>query len=544
MVLSDIEALEKIKELSKSKPIWVNKCRQNSNLYKALILGDNFSDVLIEKIEKIESENKAKARKKYSKDIKDVFERVMKQRENVFQSYGGSEKINITNDNIKKLFIEKQNNFKSNLSVFNYLSQFYFFLSDVDPNGVIFLEYKNNNLYPTYKSIDDIYDYLPNGQKLEYLVFEPQIVDEDKPTNKRYWRIVDDENDRIVVEIQGVFYISQKHSFKHPFGEVPGIILSKYEKTGSNIRYSHIEKITELAKSYARDKSILEIYKFQKGYPIHWRFVTQCKKCTGLGKSGDKHCESCDGYGYIRNTDVTDIVTIPIPDIDQPNIAPNIAGYVSPDLETWTQYKEDLKDLEKIMKDTIWGTHIYTNQNKNLQETETATGRYIDVQPIINQLDKFSSEVEFVENTLGNWILNFIDPMKDKSQILYSKTYGRRYIIENPDIILNKYQEAKKSGDNITILDKLLEEYIMSKYRNDQLMQNLMLKKKELEPYVHMSFEQVNNSFGPIEAYKKELFNKFWSTADVNKNANILLEEFKSYCLNNQIKIVDKSNIN
>ena len=531
MIFTDSEAIDKVKELSKEgTPNWVTKARDESKIYKALVDGDDFCDVLINKIEHIESSARAEVRKKYSKDIRDLFERVMKPRENVFQANGGSEKLLITNENIKKIFINAQSNFKSNKSVFKYLSEVYFNLADVDPNGLIFLEYKatqsTNAVYPTYKSIDDIYDYQANGQKTEYVSFKPveRVIG---GTTQKVWRLVDDVYDRLLSEI-GTDVVILKQ-FQHPFGEVPALILSEKEKIGTNIRLTAIEKISELAKDFARDKSILTRCKFQKGYPIHWRFVTQCRSCTGLGKKGEVKCSSCDGHGYIKNTDVSDMVTIPIPDIDQPNIAPNIAGFVSPDLETWKQLKEDMKDFEMVMKDTIWGTHLYSSQKKNLQETETATGRYIDVQPIINILNNYADTVEYMDNTINNWILNFVDPVKNKTEILYNKTYGRRYIIENPDIILLRYQEAKKTSDSSTILDKLLEEFIMSKYKNDHTMQSIMLKKKNIEPYVHMSLDQVNLAFGPEEAYRKELFNKFWSTCNEYASEAELKSQFAAF---------------
>ena len=537
MIFTDTEAINKIKELSNDGvPNWVTVARDNSKIYKALIDGEGFSDVLINKIEHIESSSRAEVRKKYSKDIRDLFERVMKPRENVFQANGGSEKLIMANQNIRDIFEKTQANFKSNKSVFKYLSEVYFNLSDVDPNGLMFLEYKSNasnkTVYPTYKSIDDIYDYEANGQKTEYVAFAPK----DKlvgTVTVKLWRFVDDKHDRMISQIGESFIIASQ--FEHPFGEVPALVLSEKEKIGTNIRLSAIEKITELAKDFARDKSILTIYKFQKGYPIHWRFVTQCRTCAGMGRKDNNTCDACQGHGYIKNTDVSDIVTIPIPDIDQPNIAPNIAGFVSPDLETWKQLKDDIKDFEMIMKDTIWGTHLYSTQSKSMKETETATGRYIDVQPIINILNIYADTVEYMDNTICNWILNFVDPVKNKSDIIYSKSYGRRYIIENPDIILLRYQEAKRTSDCSTILDKLLEEFIMSKYKNDQTMQSIMLKKKRIEPYVHLTHEQVNLAFGPDEAIKKELFNKFWTSCDQYMGSEKLTVLFEEYLVANKV---------
>lgn len=542
MIFTDEEAIALVKELSNKTPEFIITARENSKLYAALVNGDNFCDVLIEQIEFIESANKAKARKKYSKDIRDLFERVMKPRENVFQSNGGSEKLIMQNENIRKIFTTVQSSFKANKSVFKYLSDVYFKLCDVDPNGLIFLEYKNGkSLYPTYKATKDILDYEADGQKLEYVVFTPTTIEGTGNTKIELYRIVDDVTDRVISKIADTYSIYK--TFEHPFGETPGLVLSDNEKIGTKIRITQIEKIIELAKDFARDKSVLTIYKFQKGYPIHWRYVTQCRTCTGIGKKGDAKCDTCNGHGYIKNTDVTDMVTLPIPEEGQPKIAPDLAGYVSPDLETWKQYKEDLKDLEKVMKDTIWGTHLYSNSNKQLTETETATGRYIDVQPIINVLNVYADAVEYVDNTLCNWILNFIDPVKNKQERLYYKTYGRRFIIENPDVILMKYQEAKKSSDSSTVLDKLLEEFILSKYKNDPMMQNMMLKKKDIEPYVHLSFDQVNTAFGPAEAHKKELFNAFWNEADAFKPKETLKTEFEQFVKDNTVEFptaVDK----
>lgn len=531
MTFTDEEAIAKVIQLFKEgTPAWVTTARCNSSLYKALIDGEGFDKVLIDRIEHIEPGPKAQARKKYSKDIRDVFERVMKPRENVFQANGGSEKLILNNENIRRIFEKAQSNFKSNKSVFKYLAEEYFNLSDVDPNGLLFVEYKireqNKSVYPTYKSIDDIYFYEPNGQKTEYVVFKP-IEKFLNGKTIRLWRFVDDHYDRIISQVGEDFV--QYSIFSHPFGEVPALILSEKEKIGTNIRLSAIEKITQLAMDLARDKSILTIYKFQKGYPIHWRFVTQCRQCVGSGIKGTGKCTACSGHGYLKNTDVTDMVTLPIPATDEPNIAPNIAGFISPDFETWRQYKEDIKDFEMVMKDTIWGTHLYSSQNVSKQEAETATGRYIDVQPIINTLNVYADTVEYMDNTICNWILNFYDPVKNKLDNIYNKTYGRRYIIENPDVILTKYQEAKKTSDSNTILDKLLEEFILSKYKNDQLMQSIMLKKKDIEPYVHMTLDQVNLAFGPQEAYKKELFNKFWIICDQYATETELVAAFNAY---------------
>lgn len=531
MIYQEEQIKELLKAHSEEKENWVIDARENNKMLKALVNGDGFHEELIEHIEHLESSERSQVRKKYSKDIRDLFSRVMKKRQNVFDANGGSANTKIKNETIKEDFISAISSFKSNKSLYKYLSEAYFQLTDIDPNGVIMLEYERKedefNLYPTYKSIEDIRYYESDGQLVDYIVFEPKVHED---ALVKSWRFVDDAVDYTFTEIQGEFIINEDKTFEHPFGKVPCLILSETCTVGSEVRFSPIHDITELAKDYARDKSILTIYKFQNGIPIHWRYGSKCKTCNGLGKVGDNACTSCDGKGNPRKADVSDMHIIPIPKDGQPFLQDKVAGFTSPDLKTWQQYKDDLREAELLIDDTIWGTDkTHYSEHKN----ETATGRYIDLQPITNTLNAYSDVVEYVYNTLANWTLNFIDLTKDKDELLYTRSFGRNYIIESPSILVEKYGKAKENGDNNTILDKMLEEYILSKYKSDPIMQEQMLKKANIEPYVHLSFEQVFEFFGNIEANKKVLFNDFWEQCNKGATTETLKKDFSEYFSNN-----------
>jgi hypothetical protein len=316
------------------------------------------------------------------------------------------------------------------------------------------------------------------------------------------------------------------------FGSVPAVILSDIQEMGSEFRYSALNPIIELAKDYARDKSIRTIYKFQHGFPRHWRYVKECRSCQGTGKTGDDYCGQCNGKGEIRTNDITDITTLPMPREDDAIVTPNLEGFVSPDLETWARYNDDLKDAEELIDSTMWGTRRMA-QTRN----ETATGRFIDVQPVMNKLGWFADKVEWAHNTLGNWVVDWVDNAHSE-EIKYYYSYGRRFIIESPDVILNNYTEARTKGANVTVLDKLLDEYILSKYQNDQVMLGYMQKKRLLEPYVHNSVKEVSDIFGASESYKKILFVDFWNTADKKKAVQELANDFNSYVNTNQINTV------
>lgn len=515
-------------------PKWVEDARKNHKVLNALVLGKDFDEVLITKIEKIESKDRQTARKKYSKDIRDMFHRVMQPRTSVFSAAGGSVKIEIPSEKNKEKFVKHLSEFKGQKSIKKYLSENFFRLEDTDPNGLLFLEYvKDEKIAPTYKSINDIRTYISDGQLLEVLMFEPKILKPKHGSNAAIteFRVVDDKKDWRIQQNGSIFTVIEDRTFEHPFGRVPGTILSDIQVTGSELRVSPLFFIEELSKDYARDKSILTIYKFLHGFPRHWRYESKCRPCQGTGKDGSKACKVCDGKGNLRVNDVTDITTIEMPREDDQLITPNVEGFVSPDLETWTQYNEDLISGEERIESTMWGTR----RLKDGGGSETATGRFIDVQPVINRLNFFTDNVQWTHNQLAHFLENWVNGMPVEES-MYHKTYGRRYILESPDVILDKYTKSRKEGDNNTILDKLLDEYILSMYQSNPMMLVEMQKKRLVEPYLHQAILDVSNMFGNVEANKKVVFVDFWEQADKKRTTEELKKDFdKFFTTNNQI---------
>jgi hypothetical protein len=530
----ETEVIDFIKKHQKA-PQWVDAARKNHTTLNALVTGKDFLKVLIKKIEKIESTDRAAARLKYSKDIRDMFDRVMQPRTNVFTASGGSVHNNIKNKDQKEKFIKSLAQFKGQKSIKKYLSEDFFRLGDTDPNGLLFLEYNEDiDIFPTYKSIEDIRYYRSNGQLLDVLLFEPDTISNGRVSFIK-WRVVDDKKDWIVIQTGASFIVNDDATFEHPFGKVPATILSDRQETGSEMRVSSIFSIEELAKEYARDKSILTIYKFQHGFPRHWRYVDQCRHCQGVGKNGQDDCGNCGGTGSMRNNDVTDVTTLEMPrDSDSAIITPNVEGFISPDLNTWEQYNEDLRTNELLIDSTMWGT-MRVKQGGS----ETATGRFIDVQPVKNKLDTFSDNVEWVDNQLSKWVEYWVAGMpKEESE--YHKSYGRNYIIESSDVLEDKYNKSRESGANNTVLDKLLDEWILSAYQNNPILLDEMQKKRIVEPYIHQSIDQVNDIFGSKEANTKVMFVDFWAESDKSKSVEDLNKEFKA--LDNPIENAQSSN--
>lgn len=527
---------EEIIELIKSRetlPAWVSEARAKNKELNALVYGKDFHELLINNIEKIESADRAKARKKYSIDVRDLFSRVMEPRQNVFSADGAAEYWSDEVPNATKTEIkEVLQDFKGGKSIDEYLAKYLFRFSDVDPNGLIFLEYKTNErgelqkVYPTYKCIQDVQDYDSDGLMVKWVLFSPMTKN-----NKKYWRYVDEARD-VIIEDNNGFKIVEEFDKINDFGVVPAVILSDVEEIGTQKRLSWLFFIEELSKKYARDRSVKTLYEFLQGFPKHWRYDSFDNSRRNLQRdNSDSPTDKSNERGQSMKPDVTDDIVLP-PPVDKEYdaiIAPNIAGYISPDLETLKHMGEEGKHLEQIIEFTMWGTHK-SKEGGN----ETATGRFIDVQPLQNKLHVFADFAQNVHNLLAYYVAKLMYRQEvEGNEIMgiYMKSYGRRFIIEGPDVLLDKYNEARKSGAPSVILDRILNEWISSKYKHSPEMRRKETLKSQVEPYVHMSIEQVFQAFGVNGVERKELFNFWWMNfADKDlKTAEQLKNEFAEY---------------
>ena len=535
MTFTDDQAIELIKIKQILSPE-VTKLRNDSKELYALIEGDMFKEELITQIEHIEGEKKSLARKKYSRDVQDFFERLFQPIDNISYATGGNKVYNVENEEVKKAFLKQIDNVKDSNTLQHWIMSVGIKLRHVDPNGLMFMEYKTkpkNEIYPTYKSINDIRCYKRRGQLLEWLLFEPFMIDD-----KEHFRFVDSETDRVFKKDGENFFLVEGMSFAHPFGEVPAIINSNLVKVGKDYRISDITPILGLSKEYARDQSIKTIYKFLQGFPIHWRYVTECDDCKGTGSVKDGTCQKCDGRGFLQKSDVTDIVTLPIPTQDTP-VIPEIAGNITPDLETWTQYNDELNTFEKIAFRTFWGT--LQGLEESIGGRKTTTEVIFNKQPIENRLNKYADYAEFVEWKMSNWILSFLDNNKESENKVVIK-YGRNYVIEPSDTILARYEEAKGKQENDVVLDELFKQYLQATYRTNPIELEINIKKSELEPYLHQVLKDVFEIFGNEESQRKVLFGKWWNTlmmSDYKKDKEQLEEEFNTWFDTNK-KVVEE----
>lgn len=513
-----------LKEHYLDVPKWVAEAREYHKTMKALVYGDKFKDLLL-KIEHIESDKKAEARRKYSRPIKDINKKILNPVGFVYSATGGSKDYEINNPEEKKRFINEISNLKGGLSLSRWLEiNWSKDLYNVDPSGLMMLEWKDQKAYLTYKSIDTIRYYKAEGCNVKYVIFEPK-----KTNDGNIWRIVTDEYDCFVSQKGSEFSIIESMSFDNPFGKCPARICSEITQFGKEYRLAFIDAIIETEQELLRDRSILSIYKFQNGFATHYRPKIICPSCHGTKKNGLEKCPDCDGKGYILDKDVTDEIIIPI-DLTAENpvqLPTNFAGFISPPLDIWNQYVDEAKRLTVEGFEATWGT------TESEVKDMTAMGAYLNTLPMINKLYALSDVAQAHEIAFTEMLAVFhqVKP-KDSDETISRINYGRNYIIQPAEYQLTEYQKSFTNKQNTVILDSQLTEYLTSKYRHnpEQLRQELL--KKKLEPYIYFDAMTVRDVFGTEEAQKKLLFNEWWSTLtiiDLNKTYEALVTMRDAY---------------
>lgn len=505
----------------------------------------------LEKVKNFENEEQKKLRQEIARSTKDLMSYLLNPLQKVYSANGFNNNVEVDSESAKETFIEHLDRLPEGMSLRKWMQTYWMEAYISDPNGIILVESESEEedpkSYPTYKSINTVHDYSLKWDEFEYIIFlhgKVKIEHEDV----QVYRVYDDEKDALYYVKDNALYkygnidedtsFDENHIWKHQKGEVPAVLVSDIvNKKGG--KKSFIEKIDESLKEYLRDSSVHSIYKFLHGFPIFWRYAMKCSTCSGEGKVKNysynpeepesennqptKVCHTCNGKRLKVTSDVSDGVTLPIPQSSEdPKLAPDIAGYVSPDLETWKMQLEEMLSMKKEMFYAIWGTTIAEEQGVE----KTATEAYLNVQPIMDRLNQVSDTAEDKENKVIEYMGKAMLQDSFKSS---NVRYGKRFLIETPDVLWDKYITAKEKKAPISTLDHLYEQYLMAEYHNDMAMMERKLKEFYLEPFVHYSILDLKGVATQEQLQEKLLFSQWNSQADFTKPVEKLEAEFKEY---------------
>lgn len=514
MILSSTELVTILKNKTYNKQVFAGK--QANKLLQMHLSGIGLNEY-IEQVIGFENQQKVAVRKKYARSNKDIFARLLRPIDNIYSAKGSTAYYNLPESKLPQ-FKEQLNSVEWGYSLRKWMQLFYMPQYCKDPMGLIFIEVGNNEAYPTYKSIQTVVDYKTNGRRLEYVIF--------KTDNPDVYRVVDDSFDAFYKFDGEQVTVQSNETYPNYFGYVPARIISNIPSSVfQDIWISPIDDVVELANDYLIDCSVKTVYKKLHGFPKYWQYEQPCKACHGTGFIAGDTCTSCNGSQYESNPDVSDTLQVRLPSTGEIKIAPDLAGYVTPDIEGWDKLDNELKSLEQAMCETIWGTH-----EKDHQKNETATGRFIDTQPVNNRLSAFADASEEMEQFITDAIGQFMFVNEYKGSSIH---YSRRFLIETPDQIWEKYNKARKDGSPISLLDDLLIDYYHTRYGTDSIQLGKQVKLMKVEPMVHNTLQEAKGLAPDTEYNMKLYFGEWVKTLSemeiINTPIATLTENLKKY---------------
>ena len=177
---------------------------------------------------------------------------------------------------------------------------------------------------------------------------------------------------------------------------------------------------------------------------------------------------------------------------------------------------------------TIWGIETKT-RTKGLQtsggatnKTKTATEVINDMQPKADRLQLITEMAERRHKFIMDCMIKVaIQPNYTGSSI----NYGRRYMIESADSIWDRYSQARQDGGSVSILDELLAEFIDVKYASDPVGLDIQQKLLSVEPFVHLTIQQLQLLNPAFEDYNLKLYFSEWLATLHNSQLIVFDEE-------------------
>lgn len=479
--------------------------REDSTLLSTLYFGDG-TDELLAIINGYENTTQHDLRKTLAISMEFVIEELLRQTDSIWTAKGGNIHTEFEGE-AKKKFKEALKDVRGGMNLRQFVKEIWWERFVTDPNGLIFMEVSEDgkDFEFTYKSINFIQAYKVDGIQPTWILFEPHKVEviidpKDKKKTKEVklqWFV--DSQKYVLLQIieDEVTVVEEK---PHTFEEVPAVVNSSIFNTKKAIKISPIHKQQGLILSYLVKLSVKEIHQFLHSYPIYWQYQQICPTCKGKRKVGNDVCAPCNGTGLTTRKDVSDVLSLKRP--EQGDVAIGApAGYESPDNATMGELRTELKWVNDLLTQSYWGTTFQKS------DTPTATGRFIDLQPVSNKLNIDADIAQTVETHLMNLVGKWLFPTSFKKSW---SLYGRRFIIETPDMLMERYLTSKGKTAPVNMLNWLLEQFYIAEFANDEQMADFFLTLMLVEPYVHLSIDVVVKLPITDEEKKDKIYYQEW----------------------------------
>ena len=192
----------------------------------------------------------------------------------------------------------------------------------------------------------------------------------------------------------------------------------------------------------------------------------------------------CPKCGDKRIVGVGSFVEIPIPDGDKQPDLRNPVQMLTVDRESLDYNVNEEERLRNNIITSVVGTNEEITTRDALNEQQIRAN-FESQSTILKRVKKgFEDAQQFVDETVCR--LRYGD-MFVSAKI----NYGTEFYLVDSTQLRERYKVAKESGASEAELDSLQNQIIQTEYRHDQTQLNRMLILAELEPYRHLTIDEV-----------------------------------------------------
>ena len=342
--------------------------------------------------------------------------------------------------------------------------------------------------YIIFKALEDVHDFRLTGRKVEYLILYFGRGDADGKSFTRY-RVIDDSGDYIYKVQSGK--VEEDKDFpmiKNDLGYVQARQISNIPRTPLNdyVKTSHIFQTIPLLQDYLTRHAEHTISELLHASPLLALKGTKCRYKDELGhecsngsiwdETGtEQTCPRCNGMGATLPKNSSEIIMIPELDRNGDTYDPRSIGqYIVPPTEILDHQSKELDELET--RTLYSGTGIKSLVKAEMQ---TATEVILNIKPLEDKisilLDNIEDDEVFVTNAIGELLY------KDKYKGCQIH-YGRKLNIRDENLIMLEIEKAKQAGMPESLVRLLLQELVITKYRNSEADMTRALMLLDLEP--------------------------------------------------------------
>lgn len=191
----------------------------------------------------------------------------------------------------------------------------------------------------------------------------------------------------------------------------------------------------------------------------------------------------CPKCGDKRIIGAGSFIEIPVPQTDQPDLR-NPVSIVSVDSASLKYNVDEEERLKNDIITTVVGTNEEITTRDALNEQQIRAN-FESQSTILNRVKTgFEQAQQWVDSTVCR-------ARYGNSFISAGISYGTEFYLQTADELRNRYKTAKENGASESELDALYSKVIETEYRNNPAMRQRLLVLADLEPYQHLTRDEV-----------------------------------------------------